>query len=171
MESTAGSRPEGTGGRREVGRGGEARHVGMATGIDCNAQALVNRTAAEVGGVRECRVDDQRPAPIVSAYLKADLVAAFELVTARDFLPDAIRLLIDHRLLESRLLILDRQDEVSLPVERRSLRSFHSHGDRTGVRAGSYDEVIFQFSLVAVVHRSEERRVGKECRSRWSPYH
>ena len=23
----------------------------------------------------------------------------------------------------------------------------------------------------AVVFRSEERRVGKECRSRWSPYH
>ena len=22
-----------------------------------------------------------------------------------------------------------------------------------------------------VDHRSEERRVGKECRSRWSPYH
>src|SRR3712207_4838173 len=25
--------------------------------------------------------------------------------------------------------------------------------------------------LIAVVVRSEERRVGKECRSRWSPYH
>ena len=24
---------------------------------------------------------------------------------------------------------------------------------------------------VAVAKRSEERRVGKECRSRWSPYH
>ena len=24
---------------------------------------------------------------------------------------------------------------------------------------------------VRVVERSEERRVGKECRSRWSPYH
>src|SRR3712207_4399198 len=24
---------------------------------------------------------------------------------------------------------------------------------------------------VLLVHRSEERRVGKECRSRWSPYH
>ena len=24
---------------------------------------------------------------------------------------------------------------------------------------------------VRVFHRSEERRVGKECRSRWSPYH
>ena len=23
----------------------------------------------------------------------------------------------------------------------------------------------------AYVYRSEERRVGKECRSRWSPYH
>ena len=23
----------------------------------------------------------------------------------------------------------------------------------------------------AVIIRSEERRVGKECRSRWSPYH
>src|SRR2546427_8063776 len=26
-------------------------------------------------------------------------------------------------------------------------------------------------ALVAVGIRSEERRVGKECRSRWSPYH
>ena len=24
---------------------------------------------------------------------------------------------------------------------------------------------------VCLVNRSEERRVGKECRSRWSPYH
>ena len=28
------------------------------------------------------------------------------------------------------------------------------------------------FSVLAVIcYRSEERRVGKECRSRWSPYH
>src|ERR1035437_6806421 len=25
--------------------------------------------------------------------------------------------------------------------------------------------------VVVPAHRSEERRVGKECRSRWSPYH
>ena len=25
--------------------------------------------------------------------------------------------------------------------------------------------------MVVVQERSEERRVGKECRSRWSPYH
>src|SRR2546430_9842405 len=28
-----------------------------------------------------------------------------------------------------------------------------------------------QVSLSAYYKRSEERRVGKECRSRWSPYH
>ena len=26
-------------------------------------------------------------------------------------------------------------------------------------------------ALVRLYYRSEERRVGKECRSRWSPYH
>ena len=34
---------------------------------------------------------------------------------------------------------------------------------------------LFQFAHVTItehmVNRSEERRVGKECRSRWSPYH
>ena len=29
----------------------------------------------------------------------------------------------------------------------------------------------FGISLVNATTRSEERRVGKECRSRWSPYH
>ena len=24
---------------------------------------------------------------------------------------------------------------------------------------------------ILLIYRSEERRVGKECRSRWSPYH
>ena len=29
----------------------------------------------------------------------------------------------------------------------------------------------FSLKFSSVVERSEERRVGKECRSRWSPYH
>src|SRR2546422_7664674 len=37
-------------------------------------------------------------------------------------------------------------------------RADHFEG---GILRGSTDEY----------HRSEERRVGKECRSRWSPYH
>ena len=30
---------------------------------------------------------------------------------------------------------------------------------------------IMTVSIRGFIHRSEERRVGKECRSRWSPYH
>ena len=35
------------------------------------------------------------------------------------------------------------------------------------------DEYFMKFALKEAkkAHRSEERRVGKECRSRWSPYH
>ena len=33
-------------------------------------------------------------------------------------------------------------------------------------RQYTIDEWVFMIN-----HRSEERRVGKECRSRWSPYH
>ena len=31
--------------------------------------------------------------------------------------------------------------------------------------------IIFSVVFLNVFRRSEERRVGKECRSRWSPYH
>ena len=32
-------------------------------------------------------------------------------------------------------------------------------------------KLIFQMDVSVLENRSEERRVGKECRSRWSPYH
>ena len=31
--------------------------------------------------------------------------------------------------------------------------------------------IIFMVTATYIASRSEERRVGKECRSRWSPYH
>ena len=33
------------------------------------------------------------------------------------------------------------------------------------------EKLDFTLRVVHIHHRSEERRVGKECRSRWSPYH
>src|SRR5882757_10212513 len=40
-------------------------------------------------------------------------------------------------------------------------------------RSGLFFSVLLRpgEATVAPVERSEERRVGKECRSRWSPYH
>ena len=40
------------------------------------------------------------------------------------------------------------------------------------VKKGFYDGLIFHRVIKGfMIQRSEERRVGKECRSRWSPYH
>ena len=33
------------------------------------------------------------------------------------------------------------------------------------------EKIPYTVSKTKVTFRSEERRVGKECRSRWSPYH
>src|SRR3712207_9215224 len=36
---------------------------------------------------------------------------------------------------------------------------------------GGFSFPQFRRTLDSILQRSEERRVGKECRSRWSPYH
>ena len=38
-------------------------------------------------------------------------------------------------------------------------------------RTGMEYVLVGDYYLPALKLRSEERRVGKECRSRWSPYH
>src|SRR5256885_14014419 len=53
-----------------------------------------------------------------------------------------------------------------------ALVSFHAHSPDSALRRilrllGTGKDV----ALVTDAGRSEERRVGKECRSRWSPYH
>ena len=54
--------------------------------------------------------------------------------------------------------------------------SFPSHEQRDMVsQTKILNDDDYYFNLIydeeAFVVRSEERRVGKECRSRWSPYH
>src|SRR5256886_3498184 len=52
----------------------------------------------------------------------------------------------------------------------REWRTCAARTGRDGVSA-SLCEVGPRRALAHNVRRSEERRVGKECRSRWSPYH
>ena len=56
---------------------------------------------------------------------------------------------------------LDRFDEIVI------------FGDCEKNKITLVDDIVSRFPLkkIKVVRRSEERRVGKECRSRWSPYH
>ena len=56
------------------------------------------------------------------------------------------------------------EKEDSIIPERMASAAYNSEEDADiegGLRPKTLDEYI----------RSEERRVGKECRSRWSPYH
>src|SRR5690348_18362681 len=46
---------------------------------------------------------------------------------------------------------------------------FDAPREFTGNEATHYGESHEADALAAYEHRSEERRVGKECRSRWSP--
>ena len=48
-----------------------------------------------------------------------------------------------------------------------------SFKDKSNLSDDDYKNAILGtgFEVIKVVSRSEERRVGKECRSRWSPYH
>ena len=39
------------------------------------------------------------------------------------------------------------------------------------LEGGSVDLGLEKHSIDSAARRSEERRVGKKCRSRWSPYH
>ena len=40
-----------------------------------------------------------------------------------------------------------------------------------GIKAAGKECAVVSVSDISASDRSEERRVGKECRSRWSPYH
>ena len=54
------------------------------------------------------------------------------------------------------------------------LRLFHPDWDAPGAPVPDHPTVSFArlvMTAAAAAARSEERRVGKECRSRWSPYH
>ena len=44
-------------------------------------------------------------------------------------------------------------------------------GASVGALESNYFGANLAAFMVAILLRSEERRVGKECRSRWSPYH
>src|SRR3712207_8733980 len=68
---------------------------------------------------------------------------------------------------------LGRQAGVDLDVAQRIVEALHMLAQAEGLAVegpGHVEHGIAVFEA-AVPERSEERRVGKECRSRWSPYH
>ena len=68
--------------------------------------------------------------------------------------------------------VITQQKEIKGTVKDRSGEpiigaNVYVKGTTNGVVTGMDGD----FSIQVSAERSEERRVGKECRSRWSPYH
>ena len=57
----------------------------------------------------------------------------------------------------------------ALPIFQSSAGASLSYGSSLGTE--SFVESSRETAQAGFLYRSEERRVGKECRSRWSPYH
>src|SRR5256885_12363729 len=60
------------------------------------------------------------------------------------------------------------------PYDAQELVSKYEH--EIGVKMLPFQQLVYlpdedRYEEVDKIRRSEERRVGKECRSRWSPYH
>src|SRR3712207_8491224 len=60
----------------------------------------------------------------------------------------------------------DRRMSVARQLEHRYQRKV-----AWGMECGQSRHLFTNLSAPVMTRRSEERRVGKECRSRWSPYH
>src|ERR1035437_9984184 len=68
---------------------------------------------------------------------------------------------------------IEVRERLSIPATRLAdaVRTLvHLPGIREGLIVSTCNRVEF-VTYQDASHRSEERRVGKECRSRWSPYH
>ena len=50
-------------------------------------------------------------------------------------------------------------------------KSLNDTAKKTGRELAKLAQEHYQIKTIKFAKRSEERRVGKECRSRWSPYH
>src|SRR5256885_15007234 len=87
-------------------------------------------------------------------------------------------LLIDgeHSPNDTRTLLAQLQAIAAYPDSHAIARVPMGHGEVGEMLIKQYLDIGVQTLLVPMVDtaeqaRSEERRVGKECRSRWSPYH
>src|SRR2546430_17689682 len=66
-------------------------------------------------------------------------------------------------------VVPDEEDEIVAALD--ALRSRYTYVFTTGGIGPTHDDITADAVAKAFGVRSEERRVGKECRSRWSPYH
>ena len=83
---------------------------------------------------------------------------------------------VDERVIIPRSLIAELLADASIDPwlgehTHRVLDLCTGNGSLAILAAITYPDVVVEAADISLDARSEERRVGKECRSRWSPYH
>src|SRR2546430_11920347 len=64
-----------------------------------------------------------------------------------------------------------RSPPPGLDCEASAARQMEASSRWVGKDLARVQDSLLVEHILHAMHRSEERRVGKECRSRWSPYH
>ena len=68
------------------------------------------------------------------------------------------------------LLPMDKKSKMKINKETQALNNTLNKMDLIDIYRTFHPKTT-EYTFFSSAHRSEERRVGKECRSRWSPYH
>src|SRR5581483_249345 len=84
----------------EIRRIGSARQINITSGVGGNGPADILAASAEIGGIAEDRIDDQRPLLIVGGHFEPDAVFSLRRIAARDRPLFTVMLLIKNRLAE-----------------------------------------------------------------------
>ena len=142
--------------------------------LDSNPSELIPEEMRNAGEGDPVRIDLNRPMPEILAQLDKYPVSTRlslngTIIVGRDIAHAKLKERLD-RGEELPQYIKDHPIYYAGPAKTPEGMACGSMGPTTAGRMDPYVD-LFQENGGSMVMRSEERRVGKECRSRWSPYH
>src|SRR3712207_6192897 len=113
---------------------------------------------------------------IAEGFLPVTHAVGWTLAAAPFVVHGAQRVVVEVRERPENTLLLGAAGAFTFVLSAVKLPSFtgsSSHPTGTGAGAVLFRPPVMALlgTVVLLFQRSEERRVGKECRSRWSPYH
>ena len=136
---------------REVGREGVPGHVHVALSVHGDRLSLLESAAAQVRGVTQHGIDDQRPGPVVVLYPKRHLAVVEQTVPSADRLPPAVERLVNHGRALHDFSGAHTEDQVPIAAQRDLVRTLESQTYRVGRAARPDHEVVLQLALIAVI--------------------
>ena len=150
--------------------------VGMKINTTHITAVTVNALGQIVTGCHDLPLDDDSPETVVDVIRQLTMDCADEAIMAGLPSPCAVGVSLGGHIVDDSMVTFAPFLHWSKPVEFSALIQ-----EATGLPTGIYNDIdslvvdacMFGsgVGLNSFAVRSEERRVGKECRSRWSPYH